>query len=719
MPEKDPSWLAFARVVAARPNAIRVAVRDRNGRAGQSYKQTGWPSRQPAEPYAVYLADQHGRFRTVAFDLDAGPATPLGPQLDRLHRLLDAAGIRHVEVYSGPSPHKRHLLCTFPDGLDPRLVAGVARAVREQVAPSLDLSPLCNPATGAIRPPGSPHRDGGRARVAGLGLESLACLQQGSPAAAFARLAVFLGVPLDPAEQPRPHDDLRARLARLPRQDGQPHLGLPCRGLNPRMSGLMINGDVGGEYPSRSNVAFAVAVAAVQTGWTFADFRAAADSSDNVGLDHLRLRHLGGGRYVPRTDRNAATERMWIKAVEYVLRHPAVRPRNRDVDDHIDQIRHAVAERSWGGQGGPGELAVLTRLLELAQHHGTLVVGQAVRPLSLGTSLSKSSSARALQRLQASGWVELETRSAGRASAAFRLTIPTPSCGAVDHLADAPDESDGGGTLGPAPLMLRGHDTGTADGLGRFAALVADHLAQEPASPTDVSRRTGLCARTIRRHLQRLEAAGVVGRDGSIWQLRSDRLDPAAVALGVSGATTARVRRYADERLTYAWWLADHHAEHGYLTERGLRRPGRRVDATGRRTVPTQPFPRRSDGRRSWTAGLALVADGGGLQPDELVAAGVDGRLPDPAEPHARPRSRPLPSRAAAAGSARPVHRPRRRSPRPRSLGTPAPSSGGRSSNPSATSRTRRSAPAFSAPPALVGRTGEPAPAGLPPPTDS
>src|SRR5205085_448987 len=150
------------------------------------------------------------------------------PQLVALRRVLTAAGIAWVEAVSGPTGH-RHLLTTWPKGLDAGAVRAVAVALRDRVAPDLDVTPLTNPKTGCIRPPGSPHRHGGRSEVAGCPRTALRILRAGNSAASFDRLGKLLDAtaPVVP--------DVTRQLAALEKVGGQPWLRRRRRRLSAEM----------------------------------------------------------------------------------------------------------------------------------------------------------------------------------------------------------------------------------------------------------------------------------------------------------------------------------------------------------------------------------------------------------------------------------------------------------------------------------------------------
>ncbi|WP_440901474.1 hypothetical protein, partial [Actinosynnema sp.] len=92
------------------------------------------------------------------FDLDASQGN--APyDAGRLSLWLDELNIDHLVCESGPSGG-RHVWIGLADPVDADTVRTVA-VLAKQLLPSLDSSPLTNPVTGAVRPPGAPHRRGG------------------------------------------------------------------------------------------------------------------------------------------------------------------------------------------------------------------------------------------------------------------------------------------------------------------------------------------------------------------------------------------------------------------------------------------------------------------------------------------------------------------------------------------------------------------------------
>ena len=631
----------MARTLSARADQVRLAVRD-GDQITHQFRSARWPTTEPDLPLAVYLA-RGGRFHTLALDVDRGGQRGVH-QAVALGSILKTAGVAFVEAISGPQGH-RHLLATWPAGLDAGQVAALAKALRDTLAPDLDITPMTNPKTGCIRPPGALHRHGGRSKLVGSQAAALAVLRAGNPPEAFTALQQLVGT------QPRagaPNATLSAALMALPLSGSQPHLVGARRDLSPSVERHCRSGGVDGWQENRSATAAAVTLGMVNASWTFPDFLAAVLDQQNVGLDHLRTQRTANGRLVPRTDVKATARRMWAGRIRFALAHPPQHPPTA-TPPGLDQVAAAAAAadpRRWAGQGGPSERAVLEVLLGSARRTGRPVVGGAVRTLALKTGLTPSTTARALTRLRQGGWLDVVAVGQGREATTYRLRVPDAGVRA------AGTGTDPGGTLARRPcpteesaapavfelgVQARAHDAMTWRGLGRYGGLLLDVLRAGPHSPAQMAARTGLNARTVRLHLRRLAAASLASPDADgLWRAHLLLLDEAALALGAAGVVSARREQAMLERATWAWWLADFVAERGYATARGVRRPGMAVMSSGA-PCPAQPFPADATGCRSWSAGLAFVQDGLGLLPHEL--ASVDSRcaLPVPRAGRATP----------------------------------------------------------------------------------
>jgi predicted transcriptional regulator len=612
-PRVDPvDAVDLARLVAARHGRLRVARRC-GGELTNTYDEQRWDGQTaPTDPYAVYLADRTG-YRSLAFDLDASRGD-VGADAVLLRRLLTESGVRFIEARSGPQGG-RHVIATFRDPLPAAKVAALARHLGHGL-PTLDVTPLCNPATGAIRPPGSPHRDGGTSTLLTPSAIAVSALTEGNTRAAFSRLYGRAGVPA------------RAARRRPPRPTKKP------RPLSPYILRLQRDGDLDGRWPDRSGPAAAVCLGYVEAGRPFAEFLQAALDPANRGLDHLRHARVNPGRYRRRSqaESRAAAERMWRGRIRYAEQHPARPPAGGgDLDAHIAAVLAAAAATParWAGQAGPSDLAALRAVAHLVATRRAPTVSAATRTISELTGRTQSTADRALRRLTRDGWLIRVTAGRGTDAATYRLATPDqqPTQPGSTSLAGTPVA---GGSLTPAPpttdrlctaIAIQGHDVMTNDGLGRYAAAVHIALCAQPGTVADLASRTGLTSRTVRRQLRRLATAGIAHRTERIWAAADvTELDRAADQLGVTGAVARRAAAHAAERATWRWWLADFTARGSWTVERGLWLPGRHTLTTGDRHVPSQPFPRRA-GRAAHTHALRLVLDGQGPTEDSVSRA--------------------------------------------------------------------------------------------------
>jgi len=147
---RSEAW-ALTRAFSPRP-LVRVADVDAYGTAVNTYTcQARTAGARPDAPWAVYLTDQTGAFRLLAFDFDAAKGDPAADAAT-LCGWLEHAGLPHLLTRSGPSGG-RHVWLALADAVDAGTVDTLARLVRGRLA-CLDIAPLANPVTGCVRPPG-------------------------------------------------------------------------------------------------------------------------------------------------------------------------------------------------------------------------------------------------------------------------------------------------------------------------------------------------------------------------------------------------------------------------------------------------------------------------------------------------------------------------------------------------------------------------------------
>lgn len=150
-------------------------------------------------PVVVYLTPKKGRhtdppFTRIGCDFDAKHHSIALAANDAylLGAYLDAAGIPYVRAISGPSGG-RHVWFAVPAGVPGELVRRFAHAAN-LIFPTFDPLPLSNlSGYGALRPPGSPHRDGGHSVLDGVTVdEAIDRLKAGATPAQFEMLTQWL-----------------------------------------------------------------------------------------------------------------------------------------------------------------------------------------------------------------------------------------------------------------------------------------------------------------------------------------------------------------------------------------------------------------------------------------------------------------------------------------------------------------------------------------------
>ena len=216
----------------------------------------------------------------------------LVPKVYELRDRLQAHGYHPVLITSGQPGHL-HLLCRVADPEHLETYKQAAKTARFDVRYS-------------IRPPGAPHR---------------------------------LGLPVQFLDPVDPLVALAALRATAPPQ------------LSPRMNRLLRTGDnatLG--YKSRSEMHLALALAAVNAGWTERQLL-------DVLLDPL---NAAGERLRERSRATAQREvrRCWTKALARSTEYPAIRDREA-ARREIGRIRSLVEASPWRGRGGASAWAVL------------------------------------------------------------------------------------------------------------------------------------------------------------------------------------------------------------------------------------------------------------------------------------------------------------------------------------------------------------------------
>ncbi len=618
---RSGAW-ALTRALSPRP-LVRVADVDAYGKAVNTYtRRARTAGARPDAPWAVYLTDQAGSFRLLAFDFDAAKGDPAADAAV-LCGWLEHAGLAHLLTRSGPSGG-RHVWLALAEAVDAGAVDTLARLARARL-PSLDIAPLSNPVTGCVRPPGSPHRAGGSSTVLAGDLAVLA-----TPTATAADVTSLVEV-LAAGHQPEPLAPLADPGAPLP-TDRAGRLYLP--GVRRQLPAGSVQAlQVDAAAVDANTVLCRVLNGAAAARWRCADI--AVLVAHSPGLEHVRSQGQGPG--MPRRVRSpgesrAVLARQWDRAVRWVAAHPRAsnledptfEPRAAALADVVEhaQTRADAAAGRWAGPGGPADRRVLDALCVLSLHAVSTVVEADIRRLGLVCGIGRETARTALLRLARDGWVTRHAPADGPRAASWILNEVLSTVADVPGRSQAAPRPPGAGsaernrwlTLLRTRLAAAAHDAFTpAGGLGHATGQLYATLTTQPATTSQLAQQLGTSPGDIGIRLGTLRAARLARRTCKGWSVvRADRRDAAALRLGVAGRLADRARRYALEREAFAWWTDELTWMHAPRRTAASRRPGlgQLVVLDPADTPPAWPaHPRRGDGRADYAAARrALLA---------------------------------------------------------------------------------------------------------------
>jgi len=621
---RSGAW-ELTRAVSPRP-LVRVADVDAYGKAVNTYtRRARTAGGRPDAPWAVYLTDQAGAFRLLAFDFDAAKGDPAADAAT-FCGWLENAGLPHLVTRSGPSGG-RHVWLALAEAVDAGVVDTLARLVRARL-PSLDIAPLSNPVTGCVRPPGSPHRAGGSSTV--LAGDPAALAAPTATAADVARLVDALAAGHRP-EPLAPVDPVDPAVA-LP-TDRAGRLYLPgVRRQLPAGSAQALQVDAA--EVDANTVLRRVLVGAAAARWRCTDVASLVTHSP--GLEHVRSQGQGPG--VPRRVRSpgesrAVLARQWDRAVRWVATHPRAsnfedptfEPRAAALAALVEatQTRADAAVGRWAGPGGPADRRVLDALCVLVLHAMSQVVEADIRRLGLVCGIGRETARTALLRLSRDGWVTRHAPADGPRAASWILNEGLSTVADVPSRSQADPRPPGAGTaertrwltlLRPR-LAAAAHDVFTrAGGLGHATGQLYAILTSKPANTGQLAHQLGTTTEDTGIRLGALRGARLARRTCKGWSVvRADRRDAAALRLGVAGRLADRARRYALEREAFAWWHDELTWMHAPRRTAASRRPGlgQLVALNPTDTPPAWPaHPRRGDGRADFAAARRVLATG-------------------------------------------------------------------------------------------------------------
>jgi DNA-binding transcriptional ArsR family regulator len=372
-------------------------------------------------------------FVTLPWDLDAkkygAEAVALAEAL--FSSFFESCGVAMVAATSGPDGG-RHLWTACPEGLPKALVDRIAAASYE-LAPGVFDTSVWSRGQAAVRPPGAPHRNGGRSRLdaetpADIDV-AIELMRAGTPRAAFELLAERLeeaaaerralvgdcGQPA-PASPAADDPEAKSRPFHIDPVTGQASGLKRSKRVHTSFSTEAAMARILEPYDDPSANCARVLVGLVLHGWQLADIAAVADSA--AGLEHLRSERIKAGasarRRLGKAEREMRLRRQVDKAVRYAALLPA--PTSPAEEDQAGEQRRLVEVAvclaielidgeepgRWGGRyrpSGPADRATVNHALLTMIRVGEWDVELPCRPVARQIGRHHDTAARALWRL--------------------------------------------------------------------------------------------------------------------------------------------------------------------------------------------------------------------------------------------------------------------------------------------------------------------------------
>ena len=594
-------WAALAPLVAARPH-----VRFRTGGGRYVSTRVRVDAGLPGRPAAVAVFAGDATTRCVVLDLDAHHHTSADVAADCA--LLEELAARHgLPSLVDESPNGgRHVYLPLQQPLAAADAGELARALARRFT-TLDITPLLNPRTGAIRPPGSPHPQGGHQQLLTSLAEAVGAFAVPATPDAVSRLfsALRLPSPADPAGvPPRPSKATTPAPPPRPVLSGRTTTPATPGGRLPAHLQAIATGGGHDGYTSGSEARAAVLASAVRRGWTAAAIASAAKPDGCwPGLGALYARYGAQSAQdralqadLARTTRWLAAQDMAPPAREGLDTGPS-RPARSVVQssptrtpqphppgdpptqgDRSDFLRLwcsalAVHERTLVGQAGYVDRLVLRALGWFADQRGSRYVDVGVRALGIRTGLDHTTAAASLRRLRQAPERMLELLSPasngdGTTGDLYELTVPA-------HLHHTAADRTWG--RGPARLPCPALQVlGPAVFLAYDAVATAGERDGRAATVDGIRQGAALPRRTVYAALAVLFEHGLLDRTSAGWVVRDD--DPGRRRLLEQGRATTEVRLARARRDRQGW-----------RTHLELRSPAHQVPATPRPARPAGP----------------------------------------------------------------------------------------------------------------------------------
>ncbi len=585
--EAGVSW-ALTREISPR-RTVRVYVEDASGTIVNSCPTARYMSAgMPSTTWAMNLAGTDGLYRFVCFDLDAKTpeaAERVPADLQQLTQLLDELRIAYVVCASGPTGG-RHVWIALAEHQAGDRVAQLARFARAML-PTLDITPLSNPATGCVRPPGAPHRSGGASVLLQGTIDTLRVATTTG-----ADIAALLGRLEAIAAAQAPDPDTMPAAGPLP-VDDHGHIYLPGARRPLAAAAAVALDDQDAALGDASATLWTILLGAAAARWRHEDV--AVLVNDRPGLEHVRtVRDRSGRARRPLRGPNSAAavlRRQWDKAVRQIASSdrqgsdPTFEARAAAIAAHVRglQARADAAHGRWHHhRSGPADRRVLDVLSALALEAVSCRLEADIRRVALLAGIGRETARTALQRLARDGWIAQAAEAAGPHAAHWtidpqnvfpRETDPTWS--QADPPRGSAERSSLLRDLHTRTSAAR-HDVFTPSrALGLRTGNLYARLTDTPQTSGTLALQLGAPLGWVVDRLIVLELHGLARADSNGWTMPAEDLrDAIAVVLEVDGRLEARRRRYELERELWAWWQAEQVWMNTPPHKRERRRPG-------------------------------------------------------------------------------------------------------------------------------------------------
>lgn len=547
-------WKALARRLC-QPGRARIKVFDPDTKAYLKTRRLS--DTLPAQMAAVYLYNQR-RTTLLAFDFDSKihGRGQVDADFAQVREWLAACGARLISDQS--TNGGRHILVPLAIGTTASIdeIKPLMHQLKARL-PSLDITPMLNPAEGCISVPGTPCA-GGYRQLDGQLIDAVNTLTERSAPTLLPQLYVMLGT-LPPAPASASQTDTE-RPHTIGTGDSERLIEKYCwtKAVGPEVIEFATSGVMRQRrWLSPSEARMSVVVNAVLRGFSLADLRAATRPGgiwSALGASYADKHGANAEAQLARDVRNALdyTAALAPKANPLVHRDNYSQ-RGVAVAGPIGRwLAYALAWTDHEFRGSPLRWTVRDVLQGLAIkaalagniRSGTPIVGVGGRSLSLSAGLMPPTTVfDVLSRIRPLvGSPILRVRpSVGKKADVYALTATNP-----DNLTAVPLDRIAVRDVHPAWSIL-----------GRQHRLIYELISATGLTcPADIYAAARVSARSGQLTIMALTSAGLIIRSGRTVAVGAVRLDDIAAAHHLHETLDERIDRFRRERAAWHNWLA-------------------------------------------------------------------------------------------------------------------------------------------------------------------